>query len=71
MCCCGYGHHGSCHGGVWAPHPGYRWRSGESPREEYRRILEEEHELLERRLRVLSKELDELRGGTRMTGERP
>ena len=39
------------------PHLGYRWRSGDSSREGYRRILEEEHELLERRLRVLSKEM--------------
>jgi len=65
MCCCGYGHHGSCHGGFWRPYSGYRWPSGESPREEYRRGLEEERELLTRRLRILERELEDLRGPSR------
>ncbi len=70
MCCCGYGHHGSCHGGIWGSHLGHRWPSGESPREEYRRLLEEERDVLSRRLQSLERELEELRRTGRSGGER-
>ena len=64
-CCCGHGHHCSCHEGGWQSHPGHRRRAGESPLEEYRRMLEEEREVLNRRLGLLDRELEELRKGGR------
>jgi hypothetical protein len=71
MCCCGGSHHHcSCHGawpGPYGPHP---WRFPESPREEYRRNLEAEREMLERRLRLLDQELEDLRKGSRSGEER-
>jgi len=66
-CCCGH-HHCTCHRGWHEPSPLYRWRGPASPREEYLRTLEGEREILERRLRRLDHELEELRKGTH-TGE--
>jgi len=70
MCCCGHHHHCTCHGGWHEPSPLHRWRGPASPREEYLRTLEEEREILERRLRRLEHELEELRKGTRPGEER-
>jgi hypothetical protein len=70
MCCCGYGHHDFCHGGVWGPRPGHPWPWGEPAREGYRRLLEEERDLLARRLQSLDRELEELRRSGRSAEER-
>ncbi len=53
-------HHGSCHGS----HHGHSSKEGRPAfptREEYLQRLEEERDLLERRLRFLGQELEELR----------
>jgi hypothetical protein len=59
-----------CHGGWHQPYPPYRWRGPASPREEYLRTLEEEREILERRLRRLDRELEGLRQASRPEEER-
>jgi hypothetical protein len=51
-------------------HAPYAWRTPESPREEYRRRLEEERDLLARRLQWLDRELEELRRSGRSAEER-
>jgi len=71
-CCCHSGHHhcgchserhhGSCHSGHGG-HPPEEGRPAFPSREEYLRMLEEERDLLERRLRFLSQELEDLRKG--------
>ena len=64
--CCGHHHHyHHClepYPGGWfdEPYPAYSRRYAPSPREEYTRRLEEERDLLERRLRRLEQELEEL-----------
>jgi hypothetical protein len=63
--CCGYHHH---HHHCWSPwdwdeesYPPYPRRYAGPPREGYVRRLEEEREMMERRLRRLEQELEELR----------
>lgn len=68
-CCCGHHHHHCYHGGWPEPYPPYPWRYGSPPREEYVRGLEEERDMLERRLRRLEQELEELRKSARPTAE--
>ena len=78
-CCCGHHHHCSCHGHHHSschehrhesschsereasPHHGRR--HGFLSREEYIERLDEERVILERRLRYLKEELEELRKG--------
>ena len=83
MCCCGHHHHGSCHSHHHcacqerrhecschsereaSPHHGQH--HGFLTREEYVERLDEEREILERRLRHLKAELEELRAEGRAT----
>ena len=54
-------HHCSCHSDHPEPRPFWPWRHGFPSREEYIRMLDEEREVLEWRLRHLEQELEELR----------
>jgi hypothetical protein len=56
-------HHGSCRCGHHEPRGPREGRPLFSSREEYMARLEEERDLLERRLRFLSQELEDLRKG--------
>jgi hypothetical protein len=77
-CCCHSGHHhcechsgrhhGSCHSGHPEPYSPGEGRPTFPSREEYLQMLEEERELLERRLRYLGQELEELRKGAHPKG---
>ncbi len=78
-CCCGHHHHCSCHGHHHCScherrhecschseregSPRHGRRHGFLSREEYVERLDEEREILERRLRHLKEELEELRKG--------
>lgn len=65
-CCCGHHHYCSCHSEREAsPHHGRR--HGLLSREDYVERLDEEREILERRLRHLKAELEELRAEGRGT----
>lgn len=70
-CCCDYHHHHHWYAPAWyeaAPPPS--WRYGPPTGEGYVRRLEEERDLLERRLRRLEQELADLRQTVR-PGESP
>ncbi len=67
MACCGahcHSPHQHCWG--WAE-PAIPFGYSPPRREDYIRTLEDERDLLERRLRRLERELEELRGGARST----
>jgi hypothetical protein len=69
-CCCDCHHYHHCHHHWYAPFwyepaPPPSWRSGAFEGESYVRRLEEERELLERRLRQLEQEVAALRQATR------
>ena len=65
-CCCDYHHHHHWYAPAWyeaGPPPS--WRSGRWADEGYVRRLEEERDLLERRLRRLEQEIADLRQAVR------
>jgi len=67
LCCCDYHHH---HHHWYAPTwyeaaPPPSWRSGAFANEDYVRRIEEERDLLERRLRRLEQEIADLRQAVR------
>jgi predicted FMN-binding regulatory protein PaiB len=68
-CCgCHHGHHHWYHPVWFEPAPPPSWHSGALEGEGYVRRLEEERDLLERRLRQLEQEVAALRQATRPTG---
>ncbi len=60
-CCCGHRYHHYLYPPGWYEAPPAPWRYAQPESERYTRMLEEERELLKRRLSQLEQELADLR----------